>query len=149
MIWEPRPPYLFMFFSHRLYDACAGLLSAGTASAFDAQDVLVQRSSVGRVSAAQVLRQDVAYLTCLEKPTLRGLRTRAIPAGVNSPPLQTTSVKVVAIVLFNQSVKHFLKVISIIPAKEIHEDSLKKKTAFSACDVFQGSFPYPAGKRRR
>src|SRR5690625_4703401 len=34
-------------------------------------------------------------------------------------------------------------------AKEIHEDSLKKKTAFSACDVFQRSFPCPAGKRRR
>ena len=25
----------------------------------------------------------------LEKPTLRGLQTRAIPAGVNGPPLQT------------------------------------------------------------
>src|SRR5699024_11486555 len=34
-------------------------------------------------------------------------------------------------------------------AKEIYEDSLKKKTAFSACDVFQRSFPCPAGKRRR
>src|SRR5699024_5295463 len=29
-------------------------------------------------------------------------------------------------------------------AKEIHEDSLKKKTAFSACDVFQRSVPCPA-----
>ena len=26
----------------------------------------------------------------LEKPTLRGLQTRAVPAGVNGPPLQTT-----------------------------------------------------------
>src|SRR5699024_991920 len=25
----------------------------------------------------------------LEKPTLRGLQTRAVPAGVNGPPLQT------------------------------------------------------------
>src|SRR5699024_9774214 len=31
------------------------------------------------------------------------------------------------------------------PTKEIHEDSLKKKTAFSACDVYQRSFPCPAG----
>src|SRR5699024_11115885 len=30
-------------------------------------------------------------------------------------------------------------------AKEIHEDSLKKKTAFSACDVSRRSFPCPAG----
>src|SRR5690625_1113477 len=29
----------------------------------------------------------------LEKPTLRGLQTRAIPAGVNGPPLQTTIVR--------------------------------------------------------
>jgi len=28
----------------------------------------------------------------LEKPSLRGLQTRAIPAGVNGPPLQTTIV---------------------------------------------------------
>src|SRR5690625_1495519 len=34
-------------------------------------------------------------------------------------------------------------------ATEIHEDSLKKKTAFSACDVSHRSFPCPAGKRRR
>src|SRR5690625_1228958 len=34
-------------------------------------------------------------------------------------------------------------------AERIHEDYLKKKTAFSACDVFQRSFPCPAGKRRR
>src|SRR5699024_1327796 len=33
-----------------------------------------------------------------------------------------------------------------ISAKEIHEDSLKKKTAFSACDVSQRSFPCPAGQ---
>jgi len=38
-----------------------------------------------------------------------------------------------------------IKLQSTEPAKEIHEDSLKKKTAFSACDVFQRSFPCPAG----
>jgi len=77
----------------------------------------------------------------LEKPTLRGLQTRAVPAGVNGPPLQTTIVivKVSFIVLLPNTML----------AKEIHEDSLKKKTAFSACDVFQRSFPCPAGKRRR
>src|SRR5699024_5286858 len=32
-----------------------------------------------------------------------------------------------------------------IPATRIHEDSLKKKTAFSACDVSQRSFPCLAG----
>src|SRR5699024_2605503 len=32
----------------------------------------------------------------LEKPTLRGLQTRAIPAGVNGPPLQTTIIIVKA-----------------------------------------------------
>src|SRR5690625_1844650 len=34
-------------------------------------------------------------------------------------------------------------------AKEIHEDSLKKKITFSACDVSLRSFPCPTGKRRR
>src|SRR5690625_7218129 len=38
-----------------------------------------------------------------------------------------------------------MKLQSTKPAMEIHEDSLKKKTAFSACDVFQRSFPCPAG----
>src|SRR5690625_7082004 len=90
---------------------CGPLLSAGTASAFDAQDVLVQ-----------VLRQDVAHLTCLalakgmstlfakngfSRPSLKycGVfrhvlfpqmfsvgRVIAVP-GVNGPPLQTTIVK--------------------------------------------------------
>src|SRR5699024_7966976 len=37
----------------------------------------------------------------LEKPTLWGLQTRAVPAGVNGPPLQTTItiVKMIYIVL--------------------------------------------------
>src|SRR5690625_3208022 len=38
-----------------------------------------------------------------------------------------------------------VKLQSTTLAKEIHEDSLKKKTAFSACDVSQRSFPCPAG----
>src|SRR5690625_1082690 len=38
-----------------------------------------------------------------------------------------------------------MKLKSTKPAREIHEDSLKKTIAFSACDVFQGSFPCPAG----
>jgi len=100
----------------------------------------------------------------LEKPTLRGLQTRAgtgtarcsshrnplrllapsktfVPAGVNGPPLQTT----IVIVKSNCTVL----LLNTMLAKEIHEDSLKKKTAFSACDIFHRSFPCPAGKRRR
>jgi len=38
-----------------------------------------------------------------------------------------------------------LKLQSTKSAKEINEDSLKKKTAFSSCDVFQRSIPCPAG----
>src|SRR5699024_5349869 len=38
-----------------------------------------------------------------------------------------------------------LLVANAIPATRIHEDSLKKKTAFPACDVSQRSFPCPAG----
>jgi len=45
--------------------------------------------------------QTVAFrghgFSLLEKPTLRGLQTRAIPAGVNGPPLQTPIVKVKSI----------------------------------------------------
>src|SRR5699024_10818006 len=33
------------------------------------------------------------------------------------------------------------------PAEEIHGDSLKKKNAFSACDVSQRSFPCPGGDK--
>src|SRR5699024_4340089 len=75
----------------------------------------------------------------LEQPSLRGLQTRAIPAGVNGPPLQTTIVIVKA--SYCTVVKHY------VSATEIHEDSLKKNTAFSACDVSQRSIPCPAGKR--
>src|SRR5699024_11482894 len=77
----------------------------------------------------------------LEKPTLWGLQTRAVPAGVNGPPLQTIIV----------IVKSYYTVLlpNTILAKEIHEDSLKKKTAFSPCDVSHRSFSCPVGKRRR
>src|SRR5699024_5231721 len=60
--------------------------------------------------------------------------------GVNGPPLQTTIIIVKAIYKYCSNT---------MLAKEIHVDSLKKKTAFSACDVFQRSFPCPAGKQRR
>src|SRR5690625_3237089 len=36
-------------------------------------------------------------------------------------------------------------VVNAIPSEEIHGDSLKKNTTFSACDVSQRSFPCPAG----
>jgi len=78
----------------------------------------------------------------LEKPTLRGLQTRAIPAGqgrlrqllhrtkknglyfrgVNGPPLQTTIIIVKA--------SYTVLLPNIILAKEIPEDSLKKKTRY-------------------
>src|SRR5699024_11538056 len=61
-----------------------------------------------------------------------------VPAGVNGPPLQTTIIIVKAIYKYCSNT---------MLAKEIHVDSLKKKSAFSACDVSQGSFPCPAGKR--
>src|SRR5699024_1261549 len=54
----------------------------------------------------------------LEKPTLRGLQTRAVPAGVNGPPLQTT------IVIVQPSCIVMLP--NTISAKEIHEDSCGK-----------------------
>src|SRR5699024_2827903 len=58
------------------------------------------------------------------------------------PPLTRTSV----VVQRNFLITKKLMISKPIPAKEIHEDSLKKKTAFSACDVSQRSFPCPAGK---
>src|SRR5690625_4915081 len=54
---------------------CGPLLSAGTASAFDAQDVLVQ-----------VLRQDVADLTCLA--LARGMPTLSAKDGFSRPSLK-------------------------------------------------------------
>jgi len=54
----------------------------------------------------------------LEKPTLRGLQTRAIPAGVNGPPLQTTIIIVKA--------SYTVLLPNTIIAKEIHEDSCGK-----------------------
>src|SRR5699024_1464565 len=71
----------------------------------------------------------------LEKTTLRGLQTRAIPAGVTALHLPG---------LIRLTEKNLL-LANAIPATRIHEDSLKKKTAFSACDVSQRSFPCPAG----
>src|SRR5690625_102859 len=54
---------------------CGPLLSAGTASAFDAQDVLVQ-----------VLRQDVAHLTCLA--LANGMSTLFAKHGFSRPSLE-------------------------------------------------------------
>src|SRR5690625_2028708 len=54
---------------------CGPLLSAGTASAFDAQDVLVQ-----------VLRQDVAHLTCLA--LAKGMSTLFAKNGFSRPSLE-------------------------------------------------------------
>src|SRR5699024_8947599 len=60
--------------------------------------------------------------------------------GANRPRRQTTIIIVKAIYKYCSNT---------MLAKEIHVASLKKKTAFSACDVFQRSFPCPAGKQRR
>src|SRR5690625_6320151 len=54
---------------------CGPLLSAGTASAFDAQDVLVQ-----------VVRQDVAHLTCLA--LAKGMSTLFAQNGFSRPSLK-------------------------------------------------------------
>ena len=54
----------------------------------------------------------------LEKPTLRGLQTRAVPAGVNGPSLQTSIVIVKA--------SFILLLPNAMLAKEIHEDSCGK-----------------------
>src|SRR5699024_3986888 len=51
----------------------------------------------------------------LENPTLRGLQTRAVPAGVNGPPLQTTIVIVKA--------SYTVLLPNTMLAKEIHGDS--------------------------
>ena len=48
----------------------------------------------------------------LEKPTLRGLQTRAFPAGVNGPSLQTTIIKVDSNCLIQSIAKSLLKLIS-------------------------------------
>src|SRR5699024_5944858 len=53
----------------------------------------------------------------LENFTLRGLQTRALPAGVNGPPLQTNIVIVKA---------SYTVLLSNTLAKEIHEDSSGK-----------------------
>ncbi len=64
----------------------------------------------------QVLRQDVAYLTCLaERPPLRGLRTRAFPTGVDCPPAPINHE--------DSSNKLCRAVYQAHPAKEIHGDS--------------------------
>src|SRR5690625_7718984 len=51
----------------------------------------------------------------LEKTTLRGLQTRAVPAGVNGPPLQTNIIIVKA--------SYAVLLPKTMLAKEIHEDS--------------------------
>src|SRR5699024_2547442 len=51
-------------------------------------------------------------------PSLRGLQTRAIPAGVNGPPLQTTVVIVKA--------RYTELLLNTMLAKETHEDSCGK-----------------------
>src|SRR5699024_5702355 len=66
--------------------------------------------------------QTVAFrghgFSLLEKPTLRGLQTRAVPAGVNGPPLQTTIVMVKS--------NYTVLLLNTMLAKEIHEDSCGK-----------------------
>jgi len=54
----------------------------------------------------------------LENSTLRGLQTRAIPAGVNGPPLQTSIVIVKA--------RYTELLPNTMLAKEIHDDSCGK-----------------------
>src|SRR5690625_644288 len=83
-------------------------------------------------------------LSLLEKTTLRGLRTRAIPAGVTALLIRTGKA------IYGRFLCHLIQLKNCVigkclPAARIHEDSLKKKTAFSACDVSQRSFPCPAG----
>src|SRR5699024_9328349 len=87
-------------------------------------------------------------LSLLQKTTLRGLRTRAIPAGVtalHSPGLvKLFTEQQFFITSFSYSI---VLLANAIPAARIHEDSLKKKGTFSACDVSQRSFPCPAGAK--
>src|SRR5699024_1113429 len=101
---------------------CRPLLSAGTASASS------------RNPLCGVFRHVLGLRTARPTKTY-------VPAGVNGPSLQTTIVIVKA--------NFILLLPNAMLAKEIHEDSLKKKPAFSACDVPHRSFPCPAGKRRR
>src|SRR5699024_7978731 len=56
-----------------------------------------------------------------------------------SPGLVTWLMLILVLVLL------YLMVVNAKPAEEIHGDSLKKKNAFSACDVSQRSFPCPGG----
>src|SRR5699024_4048520 len=64
-----------------------------------------------------------------------------VTSGVNVPQLQTI------IVIVNSY--YIVLLPNTMLAKEIHQDSLKKRPTFSACNVSQRSFPCPAGKRRR
>ncbi len=63
-------------------------------------------------------------LSLLEKTTLRGLRTRAVPAGVTTPPLTRTS-EVVG--YFIEHLLLRLMIVNTIPAEEIHGDSGGRK----------------------
>ena len=86
-------------------------------------------------------------LSLLEKTTLWGLRTRAIPANVfggasnRSPRSQRSSAPNNHRIDYSNNKAQ----ITAQSAKEKHGDSLKKKPAFSACDVSQRSFPCPVG----
>src|SRR5699024_1531716 len=62
-----------------------------------------------------------------------------------SAPINHYKVNSKCWIRFNQQKIIMMSLQSTKPAKEIHGDSLKKKTAFSACDVSQRSFPCPAG----
>src|SRR5699024_406280 len=120
---------------------CGPLLSAGTPSAsLPWQRVCrrcSQRPALGDPPQGTAGSPD----TCCSRKWFRWREHLRAGPGVNGPPLQTTTIIV-------QSIYTVLLPNNML-AKEIYEDSLKKKTAFSACDVSQRSFPSPAGKRRR
>src|SRR5699024_8310497 len=100
---------------------CGPLLSAGTASASS------------RNPLCGVFRHVLGLRLLAPSKTF-------VPAGVNGPPLQTIIV----------IVKSYYTVLlpNTMLAKEIHEDSLKKKTAFSACDVFSKKLSLSCGKAK-
>ena len=92
-------------------------------------------------------------LSLLEKTTLRGLRTRAIPANVfggasnrsprsHHPPLTRTMKWLYAEFCTHTTIANGSKCNT---SEEKHGDSLKKEPAFSACGDSQRSFPCPVG----
>ena len=80
--------------------------------------------------------QTVAFrghgFSLLEKPTLRGLQTRAVPAGVNGPRLQTTIVIVKA--------RYTELLPNTMLAKETHVDSWIKSVYLCKKDKEKESY---------